>query len=117
MAQLRPKPVSSEKVNCSRRSSGRPGGLCSGTPRTLTMVVRSIPQPWRKDMAPTTPEWLSRRGGELRPGVDSNTWQVFFDGEPQYRLTPIPVQGKHGCQIVQTINGRRLDAPTTFNSR
>jgi len=56
-----------------------------------------------------TPDWLARRGGELRPGPLGNSWYVYFDGEPQYALTVVPVAGKHGCQITQTINGKRLD--------
>ena len=30
------------------------------------------------------------------------------------RLTPFPVAGKFGCQVVQTINGRRLDRQEVF---
>jgi hypothetical protein len=58
----------------------------------------------------TTPNWLAQRGGELRRGPLGNTWFVYFDGEPQYALTPVPVAGKHSCQVTQTINGQRLDS-------
>ena len=57
-----------------------------------------------------TPDWLARRGGELRRGPVDGGWFVYFDGEPQYALTPVPVSGKHSCQVTQTINGRRLDS-------
>jgi hypothetical protein len=57
----------------------------------------------------TIPDWLARHGGELRPGPFGSSWFVYFDGEPQYELTPIPVSGKHGCRVTQTINGKRLD--------
>ncbi|MCC6417342.1 MAG: hypothetical protein IT429_03745 [Gemmataceae bacterium] len=59
-------------------------------------------------MAITVPEWLTRRGGGLRQGSDPRVWFAMFQGEPQYRLTPIPVQGKYGCDINQTINGRLI---------
>jgi hypothetical protein len=55
-----------------------------------------------------TPDWLTRHGGELRPGVGGTSWVVFFDGEPQYRLEPVPVKGRHGCKVTQTINGRMV---------
>jgi hypothetical protein len=61
-------------------------------------------------MTVTTPDWLARRGGTLRPASDSLSWFVDFEGEPQYRLMPFPVGGQHGCKVSQTINGRRLDS-------
>lgn len=65
-------------------------------------------------MAIATPEWLTRRGGELRRGIDGSSWVVCFDGEPQYRLTVVPVSGKHGCKIVQTINDRLIPSTGTY---
>jgi hypothetical protein len=53
-----------------------------------------------------TPDWLARRGGELRPGPLGNSFYVYFDKEPQYAVTPVPVAGKHGCRVTQTINGK-----------
>lgn len=61
----------------------------------------------------TTPEWLAKRGGELRPGPVDQAWFVVFDGEPQYALTPTPAAGKHSCRVTQTINGKRLDGGST----
>jgi hypothetical protein len=62
-------------------------------------------------MALTTPDWLARHGGELRPSVGGRSWIVWFDDAPQYRLDPVPVRGKHSCAIIQTINGSSI--PTT----
>lgn len=64
-------------------------------------------------MTVTAPDWLVKHGGEFRRAGDGTTWVVRFDSEPQYLLRPIPTQGKHGCEIEQTINGRRLDSPAT----
>ncbi len=58
-------------------------------------------------MSLTTPDWLARHGGELRTCNDA--WLVFFDREPQYRLTPLPAGGQFTCEEMQTINGKRLD--------
>jgi hypothetical protein len=67
-------------------------------------------------MSIATPEWLSKRGGELKPNVQRNAWVVYFRGEPQYRLTPVPVTGKHGCQIMQTINSKRFDLQQAYTT-
>ena len=61
----------------------------------------------------TVPDWLARRGGTLTPGVEGSVF-VIFDGEPNYRLDPVPVAGKVGCAIIETVNGRRLDDGTTY---
>jgi len=65
-------------------------------------------------MAPTTPDWLARHGGELRAGIDDRSWIVHIDNKPQYLLTAVPVKGQHGCQVTQTINGRRLDRGAAY---
>jgi hypothetical protein len=67
-------------------------------------------------MAVTNPEWLSKRGAELRPSADGRSWVVFFDGGPQYLLVPVPAKGAFACRVAQTINGRRLDRGGTFPS-
>jgi hypothetical protein len=69
-----------------------------------------------EDFAVTTPDWLARHGGELRPGPLRAAWYVYFDGEPQYALTPIPVGGKHSCCVTQTINGKRLDTASAHET-
>jgi hypothetical protein len=65
-------------------------------------------------MAVQTPEWLARRGGELRAGVGGSSWVVFFDREPQYRLEPVPVKGRNGCKITQTINGKQVPSDSIY---
>jgi hypothetical protein len=62
------------------------------------------------------PEWLSRRGGSLRPGIDSDSWVVMFDHQPQYILKPIPAKGKYSYELMQSINGRRLDNSGIYSS-
>jgi hypothetical protein len=64
-------------------------------------------------MSVATPAWLSQRGGAVRT-VTGGKWLVLFDDNPQYTLTPVPVGGKHGCDIRQTINGRRVESTGTF---
>lgn len=67
-------------------------------------------------MAIATPAWLRERDGALTPSVDRQSWLVLVNGSPQYRLTPVPIAGQFGCQIVQTVNGQRLDRGSTFPS-
>jgi hypothetical protein len=61
-------------------------------------------------MAVNPPEWLVKRGGSLTPGPYGDVWFVMLQGEPQYKLAPVPVAGKYGCAITQTINGKRLES-------
>jgi hypothetical protein len=63
----------------------------------------------------TVPDWLAKRGGTLTPGVEGSVF-VVFDGEPQYRLDPVPVAGKVGCAVTETVSGRRLDDGTTHEA-
>ena len=65
----------------------------------------------------TTPDWLAKHDGELRPSSAGPYWLVLLDGEPQYRLTPVPAAGKYSCQVMQTVNGRRLDSGGTYPTR
>ncbi len=67
-------------------------------------------------MAATVPDWLRKRGGSLCDGSDGCSRYVVVDGEPHYRLKPIPVAGKFGCEVEQTINSRRLDSKSTYAS-
>jgi len=67
-------------------------------------------------MSVRAPEWLSKRGGDFKPGSDGITWLVLLDQQPQYMITPVPVGGKHGCQVKQTNNGKRFDCTTTFTT-
>jgi hypothetical protein len=67
-------------------------------------------------MAVTTPDWLRQHDGELKPSKDGHSWTVYFAGEPQYVLLPVPVRGRFGCRISQTINGKRLDSDQTWDT-
>lgn len=62
----------------------------------------------------TTPDWLTRHHCDLQAGVAGHTWFVLLRGEPNYELKVRPAAGKFACEVVQTINGRRLDSKTTF---
>jgi hypothetical protein len=62
----------------------------------------------------TAPDWLTKHDGSLRLGVDGRSWFVCFAREPQYELTPVPVQGRHGVDIRQTINGRHMEHGTAY---
>lgn len=65
-------------------------------------------------MAVMTPDWLTQRGGELRASRDGRSYAVYLSGEPQYLVVPVPAGGKFGCRVAQSVNGKRLDGPTTY---
>jgi hypothetical protein len=65
-------------------------------------------------MTATTPDWLTRHGGELRARTPPNSWAVFLGNEPEYLLAVVPVGGKHGCKVTQSNNGRRLDGGGSY---
>jgi hypothetical protein len=65
---------------------------------------------------PTTPDWLTRHGGELRRRAGFDQWTVLLNGEPQYLLALTPAAGKHACKVTQTNNGRRLDGNGSYAS-
>jgi hypothetical protein len=65
-------------------------------------------------MSVTTPDWLSRHDGDLRPSKDGLSWLVFFAGQMQYALIVAPVAGKFGSRVTQTINGKRLDSGASY---
>jgi hypothetical protein len=58
-------------------------------------------------MTVATPAWLAQHGGAVRAAGDGK-WLVVFDDRPQYYLTPLPVEGRFGCAVVQTVNGRQV---------
>jgi hypothetical protein len=62
----------------------------------------------------TTPEWLAKRGGVLQPSTKPGTWLVLLENSPQYRLVTIPAGSTYGCEVTQTINGRRLEGSGTY---
>jgi hypothetical protein len=57
----------------------------------------------------TVPDWLTQRGCDLKLGSDGRTWYVLLDGQPHYSLVAVPVSGRFGCAIRQTINGQRIE--------
>lgn len=61
-----------------------------------------------------TPDWLAARGGELRRGVQENSWLVLLNGSPQYQLVIAPAAGKVTCIVTQTNNGKRLDRGAAY---
>jgi hypothetical protein len=61
-------------------------------------------------MAVNAPEWLVKRGGSLTPGPYGEVWFVMLQGEPQYKLVSVPVAGKYGCAIFQTISGKQIES-------
>ena len=63
-------------------------------------------------MPVTTPDWLARHAGELRSNPDGQSYAVYFGPEPEYVLHPFPVQGRYGCRVKQTINGKHLESGT-----
>ncbi|NBO92492.1 MAG: hypothetical protein EBV06_09325 [Planctomycetia bacterium] len=67
-------------------------------------------------MALTTPDWLSLRGGELKPGPDGCSASVYFAGQLQYVLLGVPAKGKHACRISETINGRRIESGSVYDT-
>jgi hypothetical protein len=62
------------------------------------------------------PEKLARRGSAQEIGPTRASWIVSFDGDPQYLLPPIPVDGSSGCAVQQTINGQQLNRAGTSPS-
>jgi hypothetical protein len=45
-----------------------------------------------------------------------NAWFVVIGNQAHYRLTPVPVGGQFGCDIVQTVNGKRFSSDRRANS-
>jgi hypothetical protein len=67
-------------------------------------------------MALETPTWLAKHDCKLEATANGEEYLVQFDKKPQYLLVPIPLGGKFGCSVTQTINGRRLDGGATYSS-
>ena len=63
-----------------------------------------------------TPDWLAKHGGVVQPSSRGDAWFVLLDHSPQYRLVPVPAAGKHSCQVLETVNGRRLEGDGTYPS-
>ncbi|MFM7111087.1 MAG: hypothetical protein ACKO26_08080 [Planctomycetota bacterium] len=56
--------------------------------------------------AVSPPEWLASHNGTLTPSKDGKSWLVHVGGELVYVLALVPVQGRHGIKLMQTINGK-----------
>jgi hypothetical protein len=67
-----------------------------------------------EDRRMTAPDWLTQRGGDLKLGSDGHTWYFLLAGQPQYSLVAVPVTGRFGCAIRQTINGRRIESSRVY---
>jgi len=67
-------------------------------------------------MTPTAPDWLALHRGSLKTALDGQSLIVLVGEEPQYLVTPVPVAGKHGSQVKQTVNGRPVPSTGTFNT-
>jgi hypothetical protein len=65
-------------------------------------------------MPVTTPEWLAKHGGEVRPAAEGTGCMIYFDGQPQYFVLLRPTGGKFGCEVTQTVNGKRLESGATY---
>ena len=64
----------------------------------------------------TTPDWLTKRDGGLKPGVRPDVVFVLVGGAPHYRLDVRPAAGRFTCAVVQTVNGRPLGDGTAYDS-
>ena len=62
----------------------------------------------------TAPEWLTKRGAQLRQGLCAQTVFVEFAGIPQYRLDVLPAGGQFACAVTQAVNARRIDDATKY---
>lgn len=65
-------------------------------------------------MALTPPDWLHKHGATLTPGSGGHSWVIYFGGKPEYVITEKPVAGKHGCSVMQTVNGRHIECAGAF---
>lgn len=56
----------------------------------------------------SAPEWLTRHNATLTASRDGKSWLVHMAQELVYVLALIPVEGKHGIKLMQTINGKQI---------
>jgi|DewCreStandDraft_4_1066084.scaffolds.fasta_scaffold205421_2 hypothetical protein len=61
-----------------------------------------------------TPEWLSRRVGQLKAGVTSNSWLVLVGDSPIFRIEARPAKGRFTYYLTETTNGRTWAGESTF---
>ncbi len=60
-------------------------------------------------MRANEPEWMTKRDAKLIAGPIGEARFVWIGSRPQYKLTPLPADGKYTCAVMQTNNGKRLD--------
>jgi hypothetical protein len=65
-------------------------------------------------MTPTPPDWLVKHAGTLQPAAGGMGCMVYFAGEPQYFVLPLPAKGRFTKQVTQTVNGKRLESGTIY---
>jgi hypothetical protein len=63
-----------------------------------------------------TPDWLTRRRGDVRPAEASKDLIVYFDGKQQYYIGVVPVKGVFSWKVTQSINGVKLTTDAVFDS-
>lgn len=64
----------------------------------------------------TTPDWLSKHGGQLQSNAQGTACFVFLGSEPQYVVEAIPAGGKFACRVKQTVNGKRLESANQYDA-
>ena len=62
----------------------------------------------------STPDWLAQHDGKLEVGRDGLSCSVYFAGQLQYVLIPVPAKGRYACRISETVNGRRRESEKTY---
>jgi hypothetical protein len=65
-------------------------------------------------MSFSAPEWLVKHGGEIQTAAQGAGCMIYFDGQPQYFVLLRPAAGKFGCEVTQTVNGKRLESGATY---
>lgn len=55
------------------------------------------------------PEWLAKRDGSLKPGLQPHMVHVLLGGSPQYRIEVRPANGTFVAVVQESNNGKRLD--------
>ena len=67
-------------------------------------------------MPTTAPDWLTKRDGSLKPGIQKHMLYVLIGGAPQYKVEARPAAGTYICAVQQSNNGKRLDDATAYPS-
>ena len=61
-------------------------------------------------------EWLKLHDARVEVGSVVGARFVLIGGAPQYKLLATPADGKFGCAVMQTVNGKRLDKGEIYPS-